>query len=311
MGQTEADIEAEIEDLQTSILLLTEGVKLAKTALDAANTSFDEEAKDLENSKAEGQPTRVSLESVMKENGLDFGEYQGRDMQGNACREFLEKRVKIFDGMQSYVFGLPEEQQREADGIMTARVFELHSRLMGHLDALISFLSTKRFHLDRNGPEKQQAEKHRDQLSNLWRYLKLSVTPKCHLMEGHVIGLCERHNGFGGLGEDEGERAHQTGAKDEKRYGNMPDYKKKVNSMNQYEQMKRNLAVAAKTLDLKQRTKRKFKKQRKSAEDRRAETNEERNEARDALLNDGFPMLEGCMETLRDRKKARIEAAML
>jgi hypothetical protein len=50
MGQTEADIEAEIEDLRTSILSLTEGVKLAKTALDAAKTAFDEEAKDPENS---------------------------------------------------------------------------------------------------------------------------------------------------------------------------------------------------------------------------------------------------------------------
>ncbi len=71
--------------------------------------------------------------------------------------------------------------------------------------------------------------------------------------------------------------------------------------------MKRNLGVVAETLELKERTKRKFKNQRKSAEDRRAETNEERNKARDALLNDGFPMLEGCMETLRDRKKARKE----
>jgi hypothetical protein len=49
----------------------------------------------------------------------------------------------IFDGMQSDIFGLPEEQQHEVDGILTAYVFELHSRLTGHLDALISFLSTK------------------------------------------------------------------------------------------------------------------------------------------------------------------------
>jgi uncharacterized membrane-anchored protein YhcB (DUF1043 family) len=80
--------------------------------------------------------------------------------------------------------------------------------------------------------------------------------------------------------------------------------------MNQYKQMQRNLGVAAKTLELKERTKRKFKKQRKLSEDRRAETNEERDERREDVLNDGFPMLEGCMETLRDRKKARIEAAM-
>jgi hypothetical protein len=38
----------------------------------------------------------------------------------------------------------------------------------------------------------------------------------------------------GGLGKDEGKRAHQTGAKDEKRYGNMANYEKKARSMSQY-----------------------------------------------------------------------------
>jgi hypothetical protein len=77
--------------------------------------------------------------------------------------------------------------------------------------------------LDQNGPKIQKAEKHRDRISNLWRYLRLSATPKTHLVEGHAIGLCEKHGGFGGLGEDEGKRAHQTGAKDEKRYGGMSE----------------------------------------------------------------------------------------
>ncbi len=146
--------------------------------------------------------------------------------------------------------------------------------------------------------------------TNICNYLKLSVTPKVHLVEAHAIGLCDKHNGFGGLGEDEGERAHQTGAKDEKRYGNMANYEKKARSMSQYGQMEKNLKVAAKKEELKDKTKRKFKNPRKSAEDRRAETNKATNEAREAFLHDGFPMLEGCRETLRDCKKARIEAAM-
>jgi hypothetical protein len=153
-----------------------EAVKIAKKALDAAKTAFDEEAKQPENSRALGQPVRDALESVMKQNGLDFGEYNGRDMQGNACRHFLEMRVEILDVMESYVVSLPEEQKCETDDTITARVFHLHMRLMGHLDGLISYLSTRRFHLERNGPEKQKAEKHRDRLSNLWRYLKL----KCY-----------------------------------------------------------------------------------------------------------------------------------
>jgi hypothetical protein len=68
--------------------------------------------------------------------------------------------------------------------------------------------------------------------------------------------------------------------------------------MNQYEQMQRKLGVAAKRLELEERTKRKFNHLRKSAEDWRVEAKEEHDEAREALLNDRFPMLEGCMETL-------------
>jgi predicted nucleic acid-binding Zn-ribbon protein len=93
---TADNIEAEIEDLRNTIVLLGEAVTAAKTVLDTAKKAFDKEAKKPENGKAEGQSMRDSLESIMKENGLNFGDYNGRDMQGNACREFLEKRVSIF-----------------------------------------------------------------------------------------------------------------------------------------------------------------------------------------------------------------------
>jgi hypothetical protein len=62
------DIEAEIEDFQNGMSLLVEAVKIAKTALDVAKRAFDEEAKKPENSKAQGQPVRDLLESIMKEN---------------------------------------------------------------------------------------------------------------------------------------------------------------------------------------------------------------------------------------------------
>jgi hypothetical protein len=99
-------------------------------------------------------------------------------------------------------------------------------------------------------------------------------------VEGHAIGLCKKHSGFGALGEDKGERAHQTGAKDKNRYGHLSDYDKKVKSMSQYEKMEKNLTVAAKKEELKDWTKRKFKNTRKSAEDRRAELKEELDEAK-------------------------------
>ena len=50
---------------------------------------------------------------------------------------------------------------------------------------------------------------HRDAIENLWRYLKISVTPKLHILFVHLLIFLERVQGFDDLGEDAGERAHQ------------------------------------------------------------------------------------------------------
>ena len=54
---------------------------------------------------------------------------------------------------------------------------------------------------------------HRDAIKNLWRYLKMSVTPKLHLLFFRLLIFLERLQGFGDLGEDDGERAHQEEAR--------------------------------------------------------------------------------------------------
>ena len=56
---------------------------------------------------------------------------------------------------------------------------------------------------------------HRDAIENLWRYLKMSVTPKLHLLFVHLLRFMEQVQGFGDLGEDAGERAHQEEARNE------------------------------------------------------------------------------------------------
>jgi hypothetical protein len=38
----------------------------------------------------------------------------------------------------------------------------------------------------------------------------LSITPKLHVIEDHAIQFMMQHLGYGDLGEDFGERAHQT-----------------------------------------------------------------------------------------------------
>ena len=46
---------------------------------------------------------------------------------------------------------------------------------------------------------------HRDAIENLWRYLKMSVTPKLHFLFVHLSIFMERVQGFNDLGEDASE----------------------------------------------------------------------------------------------------------
>ena len=88
--------------------------------------------------------------------------------------------------------------------------FEVYAQLLGHLEAFFSIICKKRFHLNDSGEDK--AILYRDAIENLWRYLKMSVTPKLHLLSVHLLKFLEQIQVFGDLGEDAGEQAHKEEA---------------------------------------------------------------------------------------------------
>ena len=94
-------------------------------------------------------------------------------------------------------------------------LFGVYARLLGHLEAFFSILCKKRFHLNNSGVHK--AILHRDAIENLWRYLKMSVTPKLHLLSVHLLRFIGRVQGFGDLGKDSNKWAHQEEARNESR----------------------------------------------------------------------------------------------
>ena len=83
----------------------------------------------------------------------------------------------------------------------------MYAQFLGHLEAFFSILCKKRFHL--NDSDVDKAMMHRDAIENLWRYLKMSMIPKLHLLFVHLLTFVERVQGFGDLGENDGEMEHQ------------------------------------------------------------------------------------------------------
>ena len=74
--------------------------------------------------------------------------------------------------------------------------------MLDHVDAYISFLKAERFTAAADGPEYEQAEKHRDAFANLWRYLGISEKPKFHLGWAHAITMFKKTRGFSEMGEN-------------------------------------------------------------------------------------------------------------
>jgi hypothetical protein len=77
----------------------------------------------------------------------------------------------------------------------------------------------------------------------IWRALGLPVTPKVHCIEDHLVDIVRYFGGVGDIGEDEGERAHQTGHKEKARTGALRDPNKKALSRAQTEYMRMNEEV--------------------------------------------------------------------
>jgi hypothetical protein len=308
-GMSDEELKADLEQEEAELETLKTLVEEAREEVAQAKTAFDLEEKKPENSKKEGQPLRHQFEQILKKYKINFADFHGRDMQGPACMRLLNHRDEIILDLQEFVLGLPPDQKRETDDNATRNMFELHRQLMGHIDAVISFLRTKRFHLSHDSMEVAalNADKHAAQMMNLWRYLGLNESPKLHCAGCHAVSQCKKRRGIGDMGEDAGERAHQTETKNERRLQCMINRKEKEVAKARFEFMQKKPTVVAIQKRLFQITKRNFKDEhRETAEDRQEEARRARQERRDALLS--LPMYEGSMETLRQRKEARLIA---
>lgn len=122
----------------------------------------------------------------------------------------MSKAKEIMIKMKELLLGLPTEQKRVSDDKITKMV-EDHELILLHMDGLFSILRTKRFHVTMHVTMEdiRKASEHQNWVVALWRRLGKSFTPKVHVIEAHAVEMLERHCGYGDLGEDAGERAHQ------------------------------------------------------------------------------------------------------
>ena len=138
----------------------------------------------------------------MKDKRIKFGAFWAGDIQGNGCRKLMSCVGEITKYMTEFLQSIPTGKKNCCDEEI-GELLGLYTRLLGHLEAFFSIFCMQWFHL--NDLDVDKAMLHRDEIENLWRYLKMSVTPKLHLLFVHLLRFVEQVQGLGDLGEDAGE----------------------------------------------------------------------------------------------------------
>ena len=145
------------------------------------------------------------MEGITKGNGIDFGAFRTRNIQRNGCRKLMIFRGDISKIMTEFLQNMPTGQ-KDCSNDNIGEFFKVYARLLRHLEAFFSILCKRRFHL--NDLDVEKAMRYCYAIESLWRYLKISVTPKLHLFIVHLLRSMERGQGFGDLVEDSGEQSH-------------------------------------------------------------------------------------------------------
>ena len=169
----------------------------------------------------------------------------------------------------------------------------------------MSALRTLRFHVTEELII--QAERYLQRILELWRHLGLSVTPKLHCLEDHVIFFLRKYFGLADLGEYSGELAHQLEAINDKRLSAVRDFAKRERSKSKQEVMKSQPQVQAKQDEMMRKGRLKEDDNRVvAAKNERESKKRARVENRETVL--ALPMPAGRLITLKKRRILKLAA---
>jgi hypothetical protein len=243
-GEARLIIETDLEEVCEEKQALQNEVDKWKVEKEDAEKALKIEKAKPENGKEFGQPVRAFVDEVMKGHGIDRGAHFGGKLEGNSCRKLMGVAVDLVDRIEEHVLALPVEQRVVGIDDDIREVITRHRELLLSFDGLMSILRTVRFHVTPQLIIK--AELYLQRFLELWRHLGLSVTPKLHCLEDHVIYFFRKYCGFCDLGEDSGEQAHQLEARSDKRLSAVRDFAKREKSKSKQEVMQSQPQVQAK-----------------------------------------------------------------
>jgi len=158
---------------------------------------------------------RAEIESCFLEPyGVGRGAHHGGDLTGPSVKALMANAGEIFDGLESYLMfrmdaveAFPEELKEQV--VARTRVYK---NGLQNFDGVFSVVRSKN-HEGSMETWKQKVKSFLVAALKCWRALKMSVTPKLHLLEDHLVDMLDMYGGLEDYDEEFVERAHQKGLK--------------------------------------------------------------------------------------------------
>jgi len=177
-------------------------------------------------------------EHFLERYGVKREVYHGGDLTGGSVKKLMQNSRLIFTELEGFLKDVADEKKiiKEKDWGNLAERLRLTRLCLESFDGLFSRLRSMPTEQKSATEMRQESASFLEAGLKYWRALGLSITPKIHMLEDHVLLKLQAENGLWNKDEEFVERAHQMGLKYKKITKNsMSDAARRYSYMSRWE----------------------------------------------------------------------------
>jgi len=214
----------EVTELEDLLKEFDRSMKVHKKSMAAAKAALN---KNLDGRKIEDRTLKLKVHAILNKYKITPQQYHGGDLIGNHIKKFMEHAEMICADTYDLLREIPVDSRRNtiSDEDLKSRMDKFQDLLI-LADCMYSFCRKECGTM--TNADLVLVGDTITQFSNLWRSSGMSVTPKAHTIEKHLMSFLRRFRGLGNHDEEFIERAHQDGIANEKRAANTKEFDKKA-----------------------------------------------------------------------------------
>jgi len=150
----------------------------------------------------------------LKPRGIEPADYHGGKMIGPACKAYMQNSEEIYNEIEDYMMQRVENHKMDPEHAQQV-CFRLciYKACLQNFDGLFSVLRSRSTTFGSVEQRVNKVKKFLDAALKCWRRLKMTITPKLHLLEDHITDFVRDLDRIEDYHEEFVEQIHQTDLK--------------------------------------------------------------------------------------------------